>query len=188
MNNGHKDRFASMEGAVDSKAEVDVKEALLLKRESLIRELQQIDAAVALVQEEYSRKLEQLQAQKRPSEEALQHVEALLRLEGYSMVSRQNTANGSGATAATGTASALDAAFALLEGLHKPMHYKEIVRKLQEQDIYIPGKDPAATLLSKMNRDGRFKRTTSRGTYALSTWRVRAAKTKRTRARKAAKR
>jgi hypothetical protein len=68
-----------------------------------------------------------------------------------------------------------DAVLNLLEERRQPMHYKEIAAKLQEGNTYIPGKNPAATLLSRMNRDSRFKRTKKRGTYTLSTWQVRSA-------------
>ncbi len=152
---------------------MNIEEVLLPKRESLMRELKQLDSIISQIQDEYSKKLEQLQEQKRPFQEALRHVEALLKLEGWSMAANPDA----NATNNTGATSAIDAAFSLLEELHQPMHYKEIVEKLHERRIYIAGKDPAATLLSKMSRDTRFKRT-KRGTYALSSWRIRTTKTK----------
>lgn len=156
-----------------------VKEALSMKREILMDELKKIDSAIAQLQAEFSKKLDKLQAQRKPSEEALHHVDALLRLEGHILNSNQKKTNEPNASSVVGTAHITDAAYNLLEEIHKPMHYKEIVTKLQEGGIYIPGKNPAATLLSRMIRDDRFKRIKKRGTYALSTWRIRAAKSKR---------
>lgn len=170
MNDGQKDCIAG-ENALETKPQLDVKEALLLKRKSLIREVMEIDADISQVQEEYHRKLDDLQGKKKQSEEALKHVDALLRLEGHATEISKDMTNSAKL--------AMDAAFSLLGELRQPMHYKDIAKKLQEQEIYIPGQDPAATLLSRMSRDPRFKRIMKRGTYALSTWRVRAAKSKR---------
>jgi hypothetical protein len=48
------------------------------------------------------------------------------------------------------------------------MHYREIARQLREQHVLVAGKDPAATLLSGMARDARFRRAKKRGMYRLS--------------------
>lgn len=48
----------------------------------------------------------------------------------------------------------------------KPYHYKVITKNLLSQGVLIPGKDPAANLLSHISRDERFVRTAS-GTYGL---------------------
>ncbi|MEW6034686.1 MAG: hypothetical protein AB1603_07525 [Chloroflexota bacterium] len=157
--------------------ELDVKEALLARHTDLTGALKEIDATISRVQDEFSEKLEQLQAQKRPLHEAMQHIEALLRFEGYYMSSNGNVdTNNSGAVAAG--ISITDAVFSLLEEIGQPTHYKDITSRLLARNIHIPGKDPAATLLSRINRNNRFKRTKKRGVYALSTWRVRRTKTK----------
>lgn len=155
------------------KVQTDVKEALFLKRAELTRELKELDAIISRVQQEYSLRLEQLLVQKKPLEDALYHVEALLRFEGPSTKDSSNIGHVSTTPAVIARTSITDAAFNLLEELHQPMHYKGIAAQLQERNAYIPGKNPAATLLTRMSRDNRFKHTKKRGMYVLSTWRVR---------------
>ena len=167
MENGLKDETP--------KVQTDVKEALLWKRAQLTGELRELDAIISEVQREYSLRLEQLLAQKKPLEDALYHVEALLRFEGQPPKKTPGIGQGIVSPTAIARTSVTDAVLSLLEELHQPMHYKEIAAKLQERNTYIPGKKPEATLLSRMSRDNRFKRTKKRGTYALSTWRVRSA-------------
>ena len=163
------------EGQVVMKpAEPDVKQALMARRESLSKELTSLAETISQTQAEYAANLEKLQNKKGTIEEALQHVTALLRFEGCVPETHQSDnlreANDIGQVSLT------DAAYELLAGLHEPLHYKEITLKLQEKDIQVPGKDAAATLLSRISRDGRFKRTKRRGVYALSTWRIRETK------------
>ncbi|UCG84347.1 MAG: winged helix-turn-helix domain-containing protein [Dehalococcoidia bacterium] len=157
----------SEEQSGGSNAQTDMQDALLLKRADLTRGLKELDAVIAQLREEYTLRLEQLQAQKKPLEDALYHVEALLRFEGCQT---------SAIPPIIENISITDAAFNLLEEIQQPLHYKEIAAILQDRNIYIPGVNPAATLLSRMSRDNRFKRTKKRGTYALSTWRVRSTK------------
>jgi hypothetical protein len=154
----------SEEHSGGSKTPTDMKAALLEKQADLTRGLKELDAVISRLREEYSLRLEQLQAQKKPLEDTLGHVEALLRLEGC-----QDSAT----PPIIDSASITDAAVNLLEEMHQPLHYKDMAAILQGRNIYIPGVHPAATLLSRMSRDKRFKRTRKRGTYALSTWRVR---------------
>lgn len=158
--------------------QTQMRDALLLKKEMILAELKKIDEAVSHLQEEFSKKLEDLQSKRKPSEEVLHHIDALLKLEGYVMNSSQNEINEKGANYISSTTNITDAAYDLFLEIHKHLHYKEIFSKLQERGFYIPGKNPAATLLSRMSRDSRFKRI-KRGTYALSTWRLRAAKSRR---------
>jgi len=162
----------------------DMISALLNRRERLRDELETLDAKAKALQQEYSHKLEEIQASKKPVEEALNHVDALLRFEGYFLNSNQAQNSTGEAEAARVEMSITDAAFRLLEELHKPIHYRDIALKLQERNIYIPGKNPAATLLSRINRDKRFKRAASRGVYGLSTWRIRSQSKKRAKSRR----
>lgn len=161
----------SVEQISDSNVKTDVKEVLLWKQEDLTKKLKDLDAIISEVQREYSLRLQQLQAQKKPLEDALHHVVALLQFEDH--YSSPDIVDDSATSAIAAGASIADAASNLLEELHQPMHYKEIAARLGGRNIYIPGKDPAATLLSRMCRDNRFKRTRKRGTYALSAWSVR---------------
>lgn len=165
-------------------AQTQVREALLLKKDMIIAELKKINSAITRLQEEYSKKREALQSKRKPSEEALHHIDALLKLEGYVMNSTQNQIKEGSVNYIASTANITDVAYDLLSEIHKPLHYKEIFSKLHERGLYIPGKNPSATLLSRMSRDSRFKRTIKRGTYALSSWRVRAAKSKRKKRKK----
>jgi len=170
---------------IESKPETNIKDSLLAKREALLNELRELDTTASFVQQEYSAKLQELQTKRKPLEEVLYHIEALLRFEGYNVNSRQ-LANGDGNGADLPPETSItNAAFSLLEELHQPLHYKEIADKLQERNVYIPGKNPAATLLSRISRDSRFKRAMKRGVYALSTWRMPSTKRRRTKSRKA---
>ncbi|MBI4304595.1 MAG: hypothetical protein HY665_09710 [Chloroflexi bacterium] len=168
------------EQAITKPAEPDVKQALMARRESLTKDLASMAETISQTQAEYAANLEKLQNKKRTMEEALQHVTALLRFEGC--VPEIHQSDNLHEANDTEPVSLTDAAYELMTGLHEPLHYKEITLKLQEKDIHVPGKDAAATLLSRISRDGRFKRTKRRGVYALSTWRM--GETKRQKASK----
>lgn len=163
---------------VSSKPELDVKQALIMRREGLNKELQELDSVISRLQEEYGYKLETLQSRRKPLEEALRHVEALLQFEGFYLEGNLASATTDNALSLNARSSPTDAAFHLLTEIHQPLHYRDIALKLQERNIYIPGRDPAATLLSRINRDNRFKRGKGRGKYALSSWRMRSTKKK----------
>lgn len=184
MNNYDNIEDTSKESELSLKTNADMKQALLIKRESLAKELSELNLASSRIQEEYARKLEELQVQKKPLEEALQHVEALLRFEGHYTNHGQVDVRASIKVQANINSTPTDAAFDLLTELHQPLHYKELTAKLQEKNVFIPGKDPAATLLSRINRDSRFKRAKKRGVYALSSWRMRDVKKKVSKKRK----
>lgn len=165
--------------------EKDVAQTLLAKRDGLMRKLLDIDILSAKVHEEYSNKLNELQLQRKPLEEALFHIEALLRLDGHEIDNRgTENAFRSGMIVASST-SVIDAAYDLLKQTHQPMHYQEITKKLQDSNVHIPGKNPSATLLSRISRDKRFKRTEKRGVYALAIWRIKKKSAKSKRKRKA---
>lgn len=151
----------------------DLKEALWHRLVELTGQLKELDATILRVQEEYLLRLEQLQAQKKPLEDALNHVKALLQFESQYQKIEPGSGTYGPTTIIDKTSSITDAAFNLLEEQHQPMHYKYIAAKLQERNAYIPGKNPAATLLTRMSRDSRFKRTRKRGIYVLSSWRGR---------------
>ena len=51
----------------------------------------------------------------------------------------------------------------------KPMHYRELADLILAEGKLIPGRDPAANLISHLGRDDRFVRT-GRGLYALAEW------------------
>ena len=154
----------------EPEANPDIKATLLRKREVILKELKATEAAISQLRAEFRQKLGELESRRQPAEETLRHVEALLRLEGVQFNGSQddNRDEPVGRGSVTGTGIALDAAYRLLERGHCSMHYREIARRLREQHVVIAGKDPAATLLSGMARDARFRRVKKRGTYRLS--------------------
>ncbi|MEW6142537.1 MAG: hypothetical protein AB1597_05180 [Chloroflexota bacterium] len=166
------------EGFASKPTEPDVKQVLMARCESLTKNIDGLAETITQTQAEYAAHIENLQNKKRALEEALQHVMALLRFEGCVPDTRQSESFCK--TNDAEPVSLTDAAFDLLTELHEPLHYKQITLKLQEKDIHVPGKDAAATLLSRISRDGRFKRTKRRGVYALSAWRIRETKRKKT--------
>ncbi len=178
MNDKNQSDIQSEEQGALSLVEPDVKQVLIVRRESLINEIERLVESISQTQSEYAVNIEKLQVKKRALEEALQHVMALLKFEGC--VPEAHQSDNLGELKDAVSVSITDAAYDLLNGLHEPLHYKEITLRLQEKNIHIPGKDAAATLLSRISRDGRFKRTKRRGVYALSTWRLRAVKHKKT--------
>ncbi len=157
----------------DARNDEELLRVLLNKRSQFISELDEHDTELVSLQKEYSEKLARLKDEQRTLQDGLQHVEALLRLEGW---------GGQREDALRVTSSEakpyVDYAYELLEAVAQPMHYKTLYDKLIGQGVSIPGKDGAATLLTKLGRDGRFKRIHKRGTYALSFWRISAAKRK----------
>jgi len=184
MNKNNHIEALPKEKVLNLKSDMDIKQALQIKRESLAKELSELNSVSSRIQEEYTRKLEELQSQKKPLEEALQHIEALLRFEGHYTNHGQVDVRANIKVQANTNSTPTDAAFDLLTEIHQPLHYKELTAKLQEKNVFIPGKDPAATLLSRINRDSRFKRAKKRGVYALSSWRMRDVKKKINKKRK----
>ena len=168
----------------DSEVKTDLREVLLHKLAELTRQLKELDTNISSMQKEYFLRLEQLQAQKGPLEDALQHVKALLRFEGHYEKNVPGVVGDSATLTRVAGASLTDAAFNLFEELQQPMHYKDIAAKLQERNAYVPGKNPAATLLTRMTRDNRFRRTKKRGVYILSTWRMSSLKSAKNSSRK----
>ena len=107
----------------------------------------------------------------------LRNVLALLESEGYSEsrgIPSELYPNGPIA----------DCAYSILDETGQPTYYKDLAARMLEIGVSIPGKDPAANLLSHIGRDDRFQRV-KRGTYALTEWKLpkqkkRRAKRKRT--------
>ena len=141
----------------------EIAQVLRSSHDDIIKELERLDSLIAYRYEEIRR----LQDRRKPWEEALVHIEALLSING------QKHNRQASMSVINSSSSITDAAFALLQRTHEPTHYKEIAAKLQEDNVYIPGKNPSATLLSRISRDKRFKRSDKRGVYSLLTWRTR---------------
>lgn len=174
--------------AADVAGPAGLLEALVAKRGKLVHALDALDGEIAEAQQELSRRLGEARDRREPLEEALSHLDALLRIEGWVPPDQKSTPNSySGNSVAP-----IQAAHDLLSKLGKPLHYRELVQKLTENGVHVTGKDPAATLLSQMSRDARFKRAPERGRYGLASWRMRkstskAGKAKRKRGKKAGK-
>jgi len=64
-----------------------------------------------------------------------------------------------------------DLAFEYLNSINEkhPLHYMDIFNGILASGKSLPGKNPAANLLTHMSRDKRFIRVSS-GTYGLSEW------------------
>jgi len=142
-----------------------LEQALKLKRDSLMEQIRAFDSSIAEVQAEFATKLEELHSNKKTAEEALSHIQALLKIETKSLESETVLT-----PKADDTISITDSALSLLQESHQPMHYKDIASTLKARGLQISGIDPAATLLSRISRDERFKRV-KRGTYGLKGWR-----------------
>ncbi|MCY4145998.1 MAG: HTH domain-containing protein [Chloroflexi bacterium] len=112
--------------------------------------------------------IEQLRQELASKGQRLQHVLALLSNEpiaGEGPPRRARPRSG-----ATPTAQLLDMAEAILrERESEPMHYRDLTDEIRRRGRVIGGKDPAASLVSRMTQDKaqRFIRPTSKGFYAL---------------------
>lgn len=157
-----------------------VVEALLIKRKQLLQAIGRVDSEVKETQQELGRKLEELKSRRQPLEEALFHLEAFLKIEGW--VRSRNEDNSLVAQVLASSKVPIEAARDVLEKLGKPTHYRELTTKVLARGIFLSGQDPAATLLSKMSRDSRFKRY-GRGLYGLTSWNLRRTSKKRKRSR-----
>jgi DNA-directed RNA polymerase delta subunit len=143
----------------------NLEQALKLKRDSIIEQMRALDSSIAELQAEFSSKIEELHSNKKTYEEMLNHIQAILKMETKSNETQHITDVNS-----NDDISITDSAFNLLQESHKPMHYKDIANALNSRGLHISGVNPAATLLSRISRDGRFKRV-KRGTYGLKGWR-----------------
>ena len=65
----------------------------------------------------------------------------------------------------------------------EPIHYKELANLILANGHQIPGKNPAANLITHIGRDTRFVRT-GRGIYGLTEWGVKPMKRRTRRRRK----
>jgi len=65
-----------------------------------------------------------------------------------------------------------DVAYDILIQEAKPMHYRELLRRMQEQGVSVGGRDPGSTLIAYLGRDKRFIKAPQlgRGYYQLKEW------------------
>ncbi len=152
--------------SVHSQQSANEREVLFSKFAKLKKDLAETGSAIDSLNKEYSEKIGNLQHQKESLENALVHVKALLKFEGYDLDKTEDEPSSS--KQIQEQVSVRDAAYELLRELHQPLHYKEIASRLIQRNVNIPGKNSQATLLSKISRDKRFKRTKKRGVYTLT--------------------
>jgi hypothetical protein len=134
---------------------VNYSEVLRQKRSEVLREIEELRATLV-----------QTSARIASKESQVRNLEDLLAIE-QEPNRDQSPINGA---ASPRTGRIPDDAFQLLSEAGSPLHYREIARRLTSQGIHIPGKDPAANLLTQISRDQRFGRTHRRGTYGLREW------------------
>ena len=158
------------EGSVSDQHEV-LRKVLLDRRRDHIETLEKIDAEITQLQTELSRRIEDARIRRQPIDEALNHLEALLQIEGWSE-SEEGKVHYAQVPGGNGKIP-IEAAYDLLSTVGKPLHYRELAQEISKSGVYLAGKDPAATLLSKMSRDARFRRAPERGNYGLASWRMR---------------
>ena len=145
--------------------------ALVEKRQEVLNELRQFEEQISELEAELSARIEQRKSARAIANESLVHIDALLRIEG-SHESPGDAIEPHDSRAGRKRES-IDGAYELLCNAGKPMHYREIAETLTDGGIHLPGKNPAATLLTKMSRDARFGRSPRRGTYGLAGWKTR---------------
>jgi HB1, ASXL, restriction endonuclease HTH domain len=149
-------------------AEPEVSNAQFVKA---LRDRQQLLVAEL---EELRRELSELTARIGVREGQLRNLHELLALETggpeASPASGATTATAGDAAPVGAGAPFLAAAAEILSAKGKPIHYRELAELLAAKNgVYVPGRDPAANLLSHMSRDSRFRRF-ERGTYGLQHW------------------
>lgn len=167
----NRDAFAEQLPALLVERPGILRDALLAKRSLLVESIRAVDSEVAAIQDEMRRKMEGVQERRRPLEDALTHLDAFLRAEGWipcdeMVCPRLETGR---------SQPAVNAAYDLLSSLGEPLHYRKLAQALADKGIHIAGKDPAAVLLTQMSRDARFQRSDERGVYGLTSWDMRRA-------------
>ncbi len=145
-------------------------ETLRAWRNQLLREIEELRARIAPLQEEFTRKHDELAA-----------LDSLLALQGPSLTSAPAPSQAT-ATPPRRKPAFVDTACDALRTLGRPTHYRELHARLADQGVRIPGRNPLANLLAHMTRDHRFTRV-ARGTYGLAEWGP--ARLRRTRKRRA---
>ena len=161
----------------------DVLRSMLLeRRREHVEALERIDIELSEIQTELRRRIDDARGRRQPIEEALGHLDGLLQIEGWKEF-EEGDVHEPQAPSGDGKAP-IEAAYDLLSTLGKPLHYRELALKLTHNGVYLAGKDPAATLLSKMSRDDRFRRAPERGVYGLISWRMRKSSSRKRKVRR----
>jgi hypothetical protein len=125
------------------------------KRRDVLREIEDLRGQVA-----------ELAARISTRENQLRNLDDLLAIEAPSSGSDEKDV----AATVVATGHFLDRAHAALAAAGQPLHYRVLTQRVVDAGGYVPGKDPAANLLTQMTRDPRFARANGRGVYALADW------------------
>jgi len=129
-------------------------------KESLLREIKELQS-----------KLAPLEIELRVKEEKLAAVDRLLQLEIHpdEAVSSPEERQ---VRAVSNTKKVADVAYEVLKSAGTPLYYRELYEKISRTGFEIHGKDPATNLIAHIGNDPRFERV-KRGTYALKEWKIR---------------
>lgn len=152
----------------ETQQENELIDALLRKKTQAKRDLESLEIQIAELRADFDRRMDEFNLSKKVAIDVLMHVEALLQIEGW--VAPESRTQGPSLGDFPAPSDPVNAVFALLSEVGRPLHYRVIAEELSKRGMYLPGKNPAATLLTKMTRDDRFARTKSRGTYGLKDW------------------
>jgi len=138
----------------------------------LVKELRERRQLLVAELEELRRELTDLTARIGVREGQLRNLDELLALEvagPESVPVITATPAASASTQDRAGAPFLAATAEILATKAEPIHYRDLAEILASKGVYVPGRDPAANLLSHMSRDSRFRRF-ERGTYGLQHW------------------
>lgn len=130
----------------------------------LRKERAQLQAEIAAI----DRELAEMRAEHLAKVKRLEHVEGLLGVEQGTSARLQPVQQVRRGRPVTPTATVLDMAEEVLrERKGEPMHYRELSEAIRGRGVVMGGKDPAGGLISRMSKDQRFVRPTSKGFYGL---------------------
>jgi hypothetical protein len=127
--------------------------------QDFIKAVQQESDQVATELQKVLSELEPLIEQRRRLEERAKALETVI----YTYESKAG--NGKPRLAG-GQRHFLDATYEILQR-EGPLYYDDIISRLQDLGLKVPGRNPGANLIAHMTRDKRFKRT-GRGTYGIA--------------------
>ena len=140
--------------------------------DALQRRLEELNGAIGSEQVKARQLLEAIASK----EEQVTHITQLLAAEGVRV---GDASSGEGRKK-----SVPEMAYEILADRpeQKAIHYRDLADLIMAEGEFIPGRNPAANLISHLSRDERFVRT-GRGTYGLASWGLKPAN-KRTRRRR----
>ena len=161
--------------------EENYRETLRQLLEEIERQISELRLEEERLNAQFKERVGLLESNRDRFEAQKRHLHALLTLRGESTASPRTSSKASDVQERF--LPIQDEVFNLLKAAGEGMHYKEITNRLENMGRYIEGKDPAATVVSRIYQDPRFIRP-SRGVYALREWYPKSAQSVGTRQRK----